>query len=275
MEIFKLRPIEKSFLWGKESWGLSTHTDGISIVDGGKHDGLQLGHIDKNLIVPIIIKHIQAKENLSIQVHPNKKYAAKNGAAAKNEMWYVLSAVDGAGIYSGLKETMTRRQFADVVANGSILDCLNFFPVQTGDCFFIPGGTIHAIGAGVVVYEVQSCSNTTYRLYDFLRLDANGNARQLHIKEAIEAAKLKRYSKKSSGSKSNRLVSCKDFKVFCHEITDKTVFETKKSFAAITIIEGSALIDNRRAEIGDTFFVPFGYGKYTLIGKCKLILVHI
>ncbi len=216
-----LRGFVKDYLWGgnrlreefgkessseiiAESWELSCHPDGGSVVISGKDKGLTLAeYIEKygaeNILgsdchrmekVPLI-KLIDAKQPLSVQVHPDDAYARAHGDAnGKTEMWYVLDAEPGAELVYGVNRELTREEFAAHIENGTLEEILNYVPVKKGDVFLIPAGTLHAIGGGILIAEVQQNSNLTYRVYDYNRRDAAGNLRELHVEDAIQVTNL-------------------------------------------------------------------------------------
>ena len=216
-----LRPSGKDYLWGgrrlndefekqidlsplAETWECSTHSDGPSYVIGGSFDGATLetvitDHPDYLGIrhkgaktLPILIKFIDAKENLSVQVHPTDTFAKEqeNGQLGKTEMWYVLDAQKDAKLVYGLRRDSSSEELQKAIANGTIMKLLQKVPVKKGDLFFIEAGTIHAICAGTLVAEIQENSNLTYRLYDYDRTDKHGKKRELHVEKALDVAKL-------------------------------------------------------------------------------------
>lgn len=222
MAILKLNPSFKDYLWGgqklktdygkkydgdilAESWELSTHPDGPSYIMTGEHQGktLQeyiesqgqeiLGERAKRFdFFPILIKFIDAKQDLSIQVHPDDDYALKHEKQfGKNEMWYILEAEEGASIYYGTSKEMDQESFGKAIQEDKVLDVLNKVPVKPGDVIYVEAGTIHAIGAGIVLCEIQQNSNVTYRVYDFNRRGKDGKLRELHIAQAVEVSNLK------------------------------------------------------------------------------------
>jgi mannose-6-phosphate isomerase len=219
----KLSPTFKDYLWGgerlknefnkkcdmtplAESWELSAHRDGQSVVIGGEYDGLSLTEyierIGKEALgensakydyFPLLIKLIDAKGDLSVQVHPSDEYALKNeGEYGKAEMWYILDCDEGACLYYGFSRTVSREEYADAIKEGRLCELLNRVPVKKGDVFFIPAGTVHAIGSGILICEIQQNSNTTYRVFDYNRRDKNGNLRPLHIEKALEVSCLEK-----------------------------------------------------------------------------------
>ena len=217
MKIEKLYPKCKNYIWGgerlangygkisdsspiAESWELSFHKDGITALSDGTPlpEAMGPSELGENVAAmdrfPTLIKLIDAKDNLSVQVHPSDSYALSNeGELGKTEMWYVVEAEEGAGIYLGLKEDMTAEEFSRAIADECLTEHLNFFPVSGGECFFIPSGTVHAICRGCLIAEIQQNSNLTYRVYDYGRVDKDGNTRPLHIEKAKIVSNLSRF----------------------------------------------------------------------------------
>lgn len=316
MKPIKLLPAFKDYLWGgtklktdfgkksdldivAESWELSTHKDGQSVVAAGPDAGLTLSeYIDKHGegilgsnaqkfdYFPILIKLIDAKDNLSIQVHPSDDYALKNeGEYGKTEMWYVLDANEGASLYYGFKSEITKDEFEERINNNTLLDVLNKVEVHKGDMFFIESGTVHAIGKGIVICEIQQNSNTTYRVYDYDRRDANGNPRELHVKKAIDVSNLAPAAQNRSASETvehegfsvTRLAECKYFTVDKVEVDSKAdLTVSTDSFKSIIVTDGSGVLtfDGESVDInkGDSIFIPAQDAEYSVSGKCELII---
>lgn len=220
-EPFLLKPCGKSYLWGgqklnddfakqislnplAETWECATHPDGTSIVFSGAYRGQSLKdvlaahpdyigtHWKGKSGLPILVKLIDAKEQLSIQVHPDDCFAARyeNGQSGKVEFWYILDAADDSKIAYGLRKSCTKAELTDAVSRGTLPQLLQYISVKAGDLFYIPPGTIHSIGSGCVVAEVQQNSNLTYRLYDYQRRDVHGRRRELHLQKALSVANL-------------------------------------------------------------------------------------
>lgn len=218
----KFKPFFKEKIWGGtkikgvlhrpvanmancgESWEISAIEDNVSVVDNGfladENDLNELIEVymgellgDKvydqyGLGFPLLIKYIDAAEDLSVQVHPDDKLAQERyGMNGKTEMWYVIEADEGAGLYVGFKEGVTREQYCDAVEAGTVDQLLRFYPVKKGELYFIPAGTVHAIGKGVLLAEIQQPSDVTYRIFDWNRVDDQGNSRELHVDEALDA----------------------------------------------------------------------------------------
>ena len=281
MAIYKLIPALKDYIWGgtnlkkyrktdldiiSESWELSFHQDGLSKIEiDNKLVNLSnvvkkedLGENASNFpFFPVLIKLIDAKENLSVQVHPSDEYALKNeNSFGKTEMWYVISALEGAGLYVGFKEDENKENVEKYLHDGTILDHLNFFKVKEGDCYFIPSGTIHAIGKGVTLIEIQQNSNLTYRLYDYNRVDKNGLKRPLHIEKALNVIEYNKYQKEEK--RGNLLGKCKYFTSYKLDASiDKKIYY-KDSFTSITFLSGEGKINNLDYKKFDSFFISAG-----------------
>lgn len=203
VNILKFNPIFKPTLWGSETWAVSAVKGSESIVLNGEDKGLSLPEVverygEKFLgrrntqkfgtDFPLLIKFIHAQQDLSIQVHPDDELSARrHGKMGKNEMWYVVDADRGSQLIAGFRQRVDTADYARKVADGSIEDDLCKVPVAPGDCFFIPAGRVHGIGAGMVIAEIQQTSDVTYRIYDYLRRDRDGNQRELHTKLALDA----------------------------------------------------------------------------------------
>lgn len=320
---FLLRPSGKDYLWGgrrlndefekqidlsplAETWECSTHSDGPSYVIGGSFDGATLetvitDHPDYLGIrhkgattLPILIKFIDAKENLSVQVHPTDTFAKEqeNGQLGKTEMWYVLDAQKDAKLVYGLRRDSSSEELQKAIANGTIMKLLQKVPVKKGDLFFIEAGTIHAICAGTLVAEIQENSNLTYRLYDYDRTGIDGKKRELHIEKALQVANLKsstepkqplralRYRK---GMASELLCRCKYFEVY------RMIINTERrqivhyradeiSFRVLLCVNGCGIIRFENEEIifykGDCIFVPADSVTLSIHGQAQFLDVR-
>ena len=293
--VVKLKPVVKSYIWGgsyfqqfknidldvvSELWELSLRGLDSSIIDSGKNKGKRLDEIlskedigpvaDQMPFFPLLIKLIDAKENLSIQVHPSDEYAIKKlNSFGKTEMWHIIDADEGCGLYVGFKKDYSRKEVEESLNNGTILNLLNFFKVKPGDTFFIEAGTIHAIGKGVRLIEIQQNSDITYRLYDYLRKDKNGNYRELHIKQALDVINYKKYEKPQVNQE--LLAKSKYFTVKSVELNrELELVANKNSFITFTFLDGEGEVDDILYKKFDTFFLPYGHscrikGKGTLI----------
>lgn len=310
----KLSPSVKDYVWGgnklkeewgkrsdsdiiAESWELSCHKDGPCVIENGAYAGKTLAQVldehpdlkgsrcGKFDFFPILIKLIDAQSNLSIQVHPNDDYALKReGQYGKTEMWYIVDAEEGAGVYCGFKSAMRKQDIVDILNHGNITDYLNFIKVSKGDTIYIPSGTVHAICGGLLICEVQQNSSLTYRLYDYGRLDKSGNKRQLHIDKAVEVIDsdivcAKNSEVKDIGGGVRELAECKYFTVSELSVSGELELNVLDSFISLTAVEGGGVIvyDGDEYEIGggDTYFLPADMGRAALKGCMKVISAKI
>ncbi|MBQ7544797.1 MAG: class I mannose-6-phosphate isomerase [Synergistaceae bacterium] len=240
---FRLSPAYKNYLWGgtrlleewaktsgtetlAESWELASHPDGDSVVLDGEMKGLTLSEAVRQhpAIVspaftphdtfPLMVKLIDAQKPLSVQVHPFNDYARRvENSKGKTEAWYILDHDDGAYIYLGFRKSVSRWEFEQAIINGTATDLLRKVYVKTGDLYFIPAGTIHAIGAGILLAEIQENSNITYRVYDYGRLGADGKPRELHIAKALDVTNTFPLNIIPPGRNGNVIVDCNKFRV--------------------------------------------------------------
>ena len=317
MEILKLNPVFKDYIWGgtrlrddfglktdinpvAEGWMLACHKDGMNTIDGGEYDGKTLESIikeggkskiagtnsEKFPYFPVLIKLIDAKDNLSVQVHPDNEYAARvEHEFGKTEMWYVLDAAPGATLIYGFKNKIGKEEFKQAIESNTLLDVLNVVEVKKGDMFFIEAGTVHAIGKGALIAEIQQNSNSTYRVYDYGRLGKDGKPRELHIQKAIDVSKTepakygtKPYGKKEeiSGGTRQMLTECPLFSVYNYELCGKVELNAnEESFNHILVVDGSGKIGGREFKKGDSFFVPANYGNYEIDGNGEFILTKV
>lgn len=317
MAVLKLSPAFKDYLWGgtrlrddfqkdcdfdkiAESWELSCHKDGPSVIANGENKGLTLEeYIEKNgksvlgsdcekfENFPILIKLIDAKDNLSVQVHPDNEYAQRvEGEYGKTEMWYIVDCDEGAELLYGFKHNISKDEFAQRIADNTLLEVTNSVPVHKGDVFFIEAGTLHAIGKGILIAEIQQNSNTTYRIYDYGRVGKDGKPRELHVEKAKDVTNLcpaKAYPEtpieQKNGYTSKLLSSCDYFTTYALDIDNTAELEAdEKSFASLLILEGEGKIsgdDTVDFRKGDSIFVPANTGKFVVDGKCKAILTKV
>ena len=314
----KLTPAFKDYLWGgtrlrddfgkdcdydkvAESWELSCHKDGASVVANGEHAGKTLAQyietegkavLGKNCErfeqFPILIKLIDAKDNLSVQVHPNNEYAQRvEGEYGKTEMWYIVDCDEGAELLYGFKKEVSKDEFASRIKDNTLLEITQSVPVKKGDVFFIEAGTLHAIGKGILIAEIQQNSNTTYRIYDYGRVGADGKPRELHIDKAVEVTDLcpaKPYpvteAFEESGAVKRLLSKCEYLTVYSVDVAEKACFNADEtSFHNVLILEGNAELvcgDTTLAlKKGDSVFVPANCGEYTLTGNFKSVFTRI
>lgn len=317
MKPMKLRPSFKNYIWGgtrlrddfnkdcdfdkiAESWELSCHKDGDSVISGGEFDGMTLREFiekqGKSVLgvncekfdnFPILIKLIDAKDNLSVQVHPDNNYALKvEGEYGKTEMWYVVDCDDDAALLYGFKNEISKEEFAKRISDNTLLEVTNAVPVKKGDVFFIESGTLHAIGKGILIAEIQQNSNTTYRIYDYGRVGNDGKPRELHVEKAKDVTALapaKAYPEtevvQKTGYTQKLLSSCEYFTVYALNIMSKAaLFADENSFNSILVLEGSGkLICEGETELkkGDSIFIAASSGEYIIEGECSVILTKV
>ena len=312
MKPLKIIPALKSYIWGgnklktefniktdaetvAEAWSLSVHPDGNSVLENGimldeylKQNPSYMGkNAEKFEKFPLLIKLIDACDNLSVQVHPDDSYALKNeGEYGKTEMWYVADCEKDAFLYYGFNRNVTKEEFEMAIENNTVTEILNRVNVKKGDLFFIPSGTVHAIGAGIVICEIQQNSNTTYRVYDYDRRDKEGNPRELHIKKALEVSDLSEMKNLGENLKTEAfdgysktyLGGCKYFAAEKLEIETEAVLEVNnKTFQCITVLEGECEISSVKAKKGESVFVPASpnNSKYSVLGKSTVILSYV
>jgi len=292
MKIQKLIPECKDYVWGgnklkeaygkisektlvAESWELSFHKDGLTKTENGLALTTQLTkeELGSNLsgfeFFPVLNKFIDAKQNLSVQVHPSDAYALKNeNSFGKTEMWYIVEAEEGAGIYLGFNRDVTSEEYKRAIEQNKLTELLNFYKVKAGECYFIPAGTVHAIGAGCLIYEIQQNSNLTYRVYDY------GRGRELHIEKALTVSNLNKHE--NITLKGEALGVSKYFTVTKLLCAQKRDLQTDgKTFHCVTVVKGEGKIEGLLVKKGDSLFVPANYGKYTLTGDMEVIMTQI
>jgi len=249
-----------------ESWELSCHPDGESVIANGEFSGKTLTQAGYN--IPILIKLIDAEDNLSIQVHPNDEQGKTDNDNGKTEMWYIIDHAPDAELIYGFKHELTQEEFRERIKNNTLLEVVNRVKVKKGDIFFIPAGTLHAIGKGILIAEIQQCSNLTYRVYDYMRTDKNGNPRELHIEKALQVTELK------PPPEFHNQTSCEYFNVNIQNINGEISFNTELSFNAILVLNGEIRIDNLIIKKGETCFVPEKFGNYTITGNADIIITE-
>lgn len=315
----KMKPVFKDYLWGgdrlvreygkdtdvypvAESWEISCHPDGQSVVGNGEFAGQTLAGVlgrhprmlgaacARGAPFPILVKLIDAAQGTSLQVHPGDAYARKSeGQAGKNEMWYVLDAEPGTSLTIGCSSPVSRDALKTGIENGTILEIVHTVPVKPGDCFLIPAGMVHAIGEGALLAEIQQNSNITYRMYDYKRRDAAGNLRELHIEKAVEVADtgLKAENRTDTarprqydGYSSTPLAPWQWFKTFLLDIQSHAVLISgSNTFSCILAVGGELRLQWGEKQLllrkGESVFIPAGMGEYTLSGSGKALFTHI
>ena len=319
MKLYPLQfePILKERIWGGEklktllhkpitsnitgeSWELSTVEGDVSIVANGEWKGKSLTelinsfpdeilgtavHIRFGKQFPLLFKYLDAREDLSIQVHPNDELAKKrHNSFGKTEMWYIMQADDNARIIVGFKENSNSDEYLENLKNKTLLSILDNVKVQSGDIFFLETGTVHTIGAGIVVAEIQQTSDITYRLYDFDRVDANGNTRELHVDLALEAINYNKVESKKSyttnSNQSNSVVDCPYFTTNFIPLDGViSVSKSGETFTVYMCVEGSFEIEYNNSKTqyikGDTVLIPAAMNAFILNGKASILEIYI
>lgn len=308
----KLKAPLKDYLWGgtrlkteyakrtglekvAESWELSCHKDGTSVIANGAYTGLPLTDYivrnGKSVLgtnaqafeqFPMLIKLIDAEQNLSVQVHPKDDYAlCVEGEYGKTEMWYIADCEEGASLIYGFQSQISKEEFKSRIQDNTLLEVCNQVPVHKGDVFFIEAGTLHAIGAGILIAEIQQNSNTTYRVYDYGRVGADGKPRELHVDKALDVTRRSRperlpgaqgIRKMHGGYASTLLASCDYFTVNLLEISEHAELTAGgDSFHSLLVLDGELSLEAEHQDMlmlqkGDSILVPAGMGAYVLRG---------
>lgn len=313
----QFQPILKDRIWGGtklrdylnkpifssitgESWEISTVENDVSIVSNGTFEGKSLNEIialyPNELLgtrvhdqfgnqFPLLFKYLDAREDLSIQVHPNDELAKqRHNSFGKTEMWYVMQADKEARLIVGFKEKSSKEEYVHHLENKTLLSILDTKKVQKGDVFFLNTGTVHAIGAGTVIAEIQQTSDITYRLYDFDRVDANGNKRELHIDLALDAINYdvveaeRKYKKKENAS--NEIATCQYFTTnFIPLDGTLKVFSNKETFRVYMCVDGEFELNLNDTKYiyktGDTVLIPAQTPNFELLGTASILEIYI
>lgn len=315
MRPFELIPPIKDYIWGgtklreqygkesalerlAESWELSCHRDGVSVISGGEYDGMTLPEfigahpeaLGRNCgrfaDFPVLIKLIDARNDLSVQVHPDDEYALRvEGEYGKTEVWYIVDCDEGAELIYGFAEETDTETFRKAIEEGTLLDIVNRVPVKKGDVFFIRAGTLHAIGKGILIAEIQQSSNTTYRVYDYGRLGADGKPRELHIDKALDVTECKpptvKYGQPQrinmAGMWRTPIAECEYFFAEKYDIFRSLTVGSPDTFTHLLFLGGKAEIMYGgecviHAKKGSSVFVPAGTDTCDIKGKCTVII---
>lgn len=317
MEIMKLIPSGKDYLWGgtrlkdeygkkidmtplAESWECSVHPDGPSFVANGQYKGKTLKEVldehpeyigtKANSVFPILAKFIDAKKELSVQVHPDDEYARENeNDNGKTEMWYIIDAEEGASLIYGFKHKVTKEMLERAIERGELDKHLQKVEIHKGDLFFVPAGTVHGIGKGILLAEVQESSNVTYRVYDYDRVDKNGKKRELHFDKAVQVMDMgiapdikqkKRLVKYYPGCSRELLCRCKYFETERIQVTKGFSFSVmENSFQVLMCLDGYGQVEVDgdkpvRFSKGETVFLPAGIGRCLIIGDTSVLKIR-
>lgn len=320
MKPIKFNPLLKQTIWGGdkiipfkhldskmdlvgESWEISGVTDNETVVSQGEFKGMSLNQLltqeKENLIgkenykrfgdqFPLLIKFIDARDDLSIQVHPNDEIAHRQGKTrGKTEMWYIMNSSLGSKLRCGLNCKITPEEYKQMVENNTICDALSEYEVKEGDCFFIPAGRIHSIGKGCFLAEIQQTSDVTYRIYDFNRKDKNGKTRQLHTKEAAEAIDYNtlpdyRTSYNPQKNEGVQLVRCPYFNTAIYDLEDPMTLDYTEldSFIILIALKGEATLTDENGEetslkAGETILLPATTNTISINGTIKFLETYV
>lgn len=320
MEILKLQPSGKDYLWGgtrlrdeygkridltplAETWECSVHPDGPSVIVTGEFKGQTLAEVLKrrqeylgtkvqNCELPVLAKFIDAKQDLSVQVHPDDEYAQEHeGDNGKTEMWYVIDAEEGASLIYGFQHKVTEEILRKAVENGTLDKHLQKVGVHKGDTYFVPAGTVHGIGEGILIAEIQESSNVTYRVYDYDRVDKNGKKRELHFDKAVRVMNMDvapdvkqnpRLVKHYPGCSRELLCRCKYFEAERIQVTKGFSFSVREeSFQVLMCLDGYGQVEIMDADPkpmrfckGETMFLPAGIGRCLVLGDASLLKIR-
>ena len=296
--MYKFEPLIKQMIWGSESWQISGVAGNETIVACGEHKGESLNQLVKEQKAklvgednykrfgdefPLLIKFIDAKQDLSIQVHPNDEIAHKHGKSrGKTEMWYALECASDAKLYCGLKKEITPAEYKAMVDNDTITDALAQYEVKEDDTFFIPAGRIHAIGGGCKVAEIQQTSDVTYRIYDYKRKDKDGNYRELHTEKAAESIDytvLPNYRTKYQPTKNEgvQIAECPYFTTAVYDLNEPMTLDYSEldSFVILIAVKGEGTIMAEGEELefteGNTILLPATTGEVKIKGEVKFL----
>ena len=306
MEMIKLKPVFKQMIWGGnkirdeinypvdfdncgECWGISAHQNGDCTVAGTEYDGMKLSELYaahgelfgslKSERFPLLTKIIDARADLSIQVHPDDEYAFEheNGSYGKSECWYVIDAEPGSTIVIG-HNAKDSAEVKDMIEGRRWSEFIREIPVKAGDFFMINPGTVHAIKGGTLILESQQNSDITYRVYDYDRLQ-NGKPRDLHVKQSIDVIKAPFVDEKpfidpdvTKNTCMEQLVTCEYFSVWKLDVDgEKTVLQDQACML-MSVIDGEGTVNGEKLVKGDHFILPFGYGEAKLEGKMNIIV---
>ncbi|GGO02954.1 mannose-6-phosphate isomerase, class I [Saccharibacillus kuerlensis] len=276
-----------------ECWAVSGHKNGQSTVHSGPYAGAKLGDLwndhpelfgdSESDVFPLLTKILDASDDLSVQVHPDDAYARQfeNGELGKTECWYIVDAEPGASIIYG-HNAQSHEQLRSMIEAGQWDELLTQIEVKPGDFFYVPSGTIHALGKGIVVLETQQSSDTTYRVYDYDRKDANGQGRELHLEKAIEVTSVPQFYKggayetdRFEGVTITKFVSNEFFTVQKWEVDGQAEFGLRDGYTIVSILDGEGYLKAETGEYplkkGDHFILPAGFGPYEIEGKLTTI----
>ncbi len=310
MDIIKMTPAMKEMVWGGswlherfgkeipsdktgEAWEVAAHPHGQSVAASEPYCGQTLGDLveqyKEELVgtevyarygtyFPLLIKFIDANQNLSVQVHPNDEQAVSlegEGASGKTEMWYILDARPGAKLVYGFNKDLTEEELRESLEKGTLEEYLNWVPVQPGDTFYIPSGTLHAIGAGILICEIQQNSDLTYRVYDYNRLGLDGKPRQLHVEKAVQVVNRKAPvgAEKADIDQGVKSPFFETTRLYVDQ--PLTLPVSQERFEILIVLEGEGVMNGLPVRAGDSILVPATAGSVSIEGKMTLIRTHV
>jgi mannose-6-phosphate isomerase len=308
-----LKPVFKERIWGGtalqkefgydiptentgECWAISAHPNGPSIIENGPYAGVTLDNLwrehpelfghPKEKVFPLLTKILDANMDLSVQVHPDDSYAMvhENGELGKTECWYIIDCKEDADMIFG-HNAQTKEELIEQMNKGKWNELLRRVKIKPGDFFYVPSGTIHALCEGTLVLETQQSSDTTYRVYDYDRRDADGNLRELHLEKAIEVTTVPHHDSVSESTVEEQgnvritaYVESEFFSVYKWDVFGRAAFSSKDQYLLLSVIKGEgALIHNEeRYEMkkGTHLILPVGFGEFELVGECEIIVSH-
>lgn len=313
MQPLFLKPIFQERIWGGDSlekefgytipshttgecWAISAHPNGPCVIENGPHEGKTLAEVweknpelfgnPKEEIFPLLTKILDAKADLSVQVHPDDAYANvnENGELGKTECWYVLSCEEGAELIFG-HNAKSREELTSMIANGEWNQLLRKVKVKPGDFFFVPSGTIHGVGAGIMILETQQSSDTTYRVYDYDRRDDSGNLRELHIEKSIDVTTAPHVDPENSLKETKHgnavmttFIESEFFTVHKWNIDGNTSFNFNEKYLLVSVLDGNGQLTQNGSVYpftkGSHFVIPVGFGNFQMDGTCELMVSH-
>ncbi|MDR2912479.1 MAG: mannose-6-phosphate isomerase [Alistipes sp.] len=296
----KFKPRLRRLLWGSENWLISAVPGDVSVV---ANDLLAENPLDELVEVymgdlvgdavferfgeefPLLVKKIDARDRLSVQVHPSDEIAVRHGGRGKTEMWYILSCDEGAHLYIGFRPGVTREMYEAAVADGTVGELLNEVPVSAGDAYFIPAGTVHAIGEGIVLAEIQQTSDSTYRIFDWNRVDAEGRPRELHTALALDAmdfaAPVRRVTQNPPAGEVVLLVESPHFTVNMIDVAGRCErsLVARDSFTIYICTAGEAVVTTPGGSVtvatDDAVLVPADQDEVVIEGNAKFLETYL
>ncbi len=274
-----------------ESWEMSDRPGEQSVVLGGRFDGMTLHGLwttrqeeifgpgyDRHANFPLLIKVLDARDDLSIQVHPPASKAAGLGGEPKTEMWFIADCLPGAKLYAGLKHGITRETFEASIRNGTVEECIHAISPAAGDSIFIPSGRLHAIGAGFLIHEIQQNSDTTYRVFDWNRLGLDGKPRELHIEQSMASIDFQDFEPSMDTPDGEILAECAYFKTCLRQLADCAELNNPdpRFFSIISVVDGQlAASDGRTFAKGSFLLLPRGANPLKAVGASRVLQITL